>query len=108
MINTQQEGRLRWVKASERLPKEHTWVIFQWEDTKKVFREKPFNIRDENGNIGGLALLKWLEEYSPLTEDELKQKYAEELGYKLASDLETSDSSALEFAYKTMTNESHR
>lgn len=53
---------MQWVKASERLPKEHTWVIFQWEDTKNVFREKPFNLRDENGNIGGLVLLKWLDE----------------------------------------------
>ena len=53
---------MKWIKASERLPKEHTWVVFQWEDTKAVFREKPFNLRDENGNIGGIVYLKWLDE----------------------------------------------
>lgn len=53
---------MKWIRASEKLPKENTFHIFRWLDTRDVFRKTLKSLRDENGNIGGLPLLEWLDE----------------------------------------------
>lgn len=53
---------MKWIKASDRLPKEHKSVILQWADTKHTWRNKIHSLRDENGNVLGLNTLMWLDE----------------------------------------------
>lgn len=53
---------MKWIRASETPPKENAFQIFRWLDTRDVFRKTLKSLRDENGNIGGLPLLEWLDE----------------------------------------------
>lgn len=68
------------MKASDQLPIEHKQVVLQWIDTKKTWRGKINDMRDENGNISGLYRLQWLCELpyhpSPNPEVLIQQRYA--------------------------------
>lgn len=85
MSNTQQEGRLRWVKASITLPKEYEMVhvYLNGEKGYGMLEEGRFVIKTDSGKffVNELDRVEWLEELpSPLTEDELKAKFAQYIG----------------------------
>lgn len=136
--STQQEGRLRWVKATERLPentkevfgkdeKGKKWTVFYTKGNEVAIDnldEEEYEYAEYNENAGEERLvagwyetceqrsgiydeiflprkiIEWLEELSsPLSEAELKAKFAEHLGEK---ELNTTDAYAIEFAVKNI------